>query len=152
MNQQNSALTFGSSATAEEDMSNSTAPVILCVDGEQAALWVRALILSIAGYRVLTATTGEDALRVLRVNPVDLVIIDLWQPKSTGTEVADQMKRIHPKVPVILLSGLPDLPRDSNGLTCFSPNALLRRNFSLRSVVLSPRAVRPALRVSDDQG
>ena len=91
-------------------MSNSTAPVILCVDGEHMALWVRALILSIAGYRVLTAATGEDALRVFRLNPVDLVIIDLWQPNGTGTEVVDQMKRIHPKVPVILLSGLADLP------------------------------------------
>lgn len=64
-------------------MLNSTTPVILCVDGEPVALQVRALILSIAGYRVLTATTGEDALRVFRLNPVDLVIIDLWQPKST---------------------------------------------------------------------
>ena len=91
-------------------MSNSTAPVILCVDGEQVALWVRALILSIAGYRVLTATTGEDALRVFRLNPVDLVIIDLWQLKSTGTELVGQMKQIHPKVPVILLSALADLP------------------------------------------
>jgi OmpR family response regulator RpaB len=71
---------------------------------------VRALVLSVAGYRVLTATIGEDALRVFRLNPVDLVIIDLWQLKSTGTEVVDQMKWIHPKVPVILLSRLADLP------------------------------------------
>ncbi len=91
-------------------MPNSTPPVILCVDGERVALQARALILSIAGYRVLTATNGEDALRVFRLNPVDLVIVDLWQPKSTGTEVVDQMKRIHPKVPVILLIGLEDLP------------------------------------------
>ena len=91
-------------------MSNSTPPVILCVDGEHVALWVRALLLSIAGYRVLTATTGEDALCVLRLNPVDLVIFDLWQHKSTGMEVVDQIKRIHPQVPVILLSGLADLP------------------------------------------
>ncbi len=73
-------------------------------------LWVRALILSIAGYRVLTAATGEDALRVFRLNPVDLVIIDLWQTESTRTEVVDQMKRIHPQVPVILLSRLADPP------------------------------------------
>jgi DNA-binding response OmpR family regulator len=91
-------------------MSNSTPPVVLCVDGEHVALQARALILSTAGYRVLTATAGEDALRVFRLNPVDLVIIDLWQPKSTVIEVVDQMKRIHPKVPVILLIGLAELP------------------------------------------
>lgn len=91
-------------------MTNSIAPLILCVDGERAALLVRALVLSRAGYRVLTATNGEDALRMFQLNPVDLVIIDLWQPEGTGTQVAGEMKRIHPKVPVILLIGLMDLP------------------------------------------
>ena len=91
-------------------MLNSITPVILCVDGEHVALQARALILSVAGYRVLTATTGEDALRVFRLNSVDLVIIDLWRPKSTVMEVVDQMKQAHPKVPVILLSGPAELP------------------------------------------
>jgi CheY-like chemotaxis protein len=91
-------------------MLNSTTPVILCVDGDHVALQVRALILSTAGYRVLRATTGEDALRVFRLNSVDLVIIDLWQPKNTVMQVVDQMKQVHPKVPVILLSGVAELP------------------------------------------
>lgn len=91
-------------------MLNSTTPVILCVDGDHVALQVRGLILSTAGYRVLTAATGEDALRVFRLNPVDLVIIDLWQPKITVMDVVDKMKQVHPKVPVILLSGVAELP------------------------------------------
>ena len=91
-------------------MSNSTAPVVLCVDGEHTALWVRALLLSIAGYRVFTAPNGGDALRMFRLNLADVAIIDLWRPECTGTEVAAEMKRTHPKVPVILLSGLVDPP------------------------------------------
>ena len=91
-------------------MSNLIAPYILCVDGDHAALMVRALLFSQAGYRVLTAMTANDALRVFRLNPVDLVIIDLWQPKSTQAEVAREMKRIRPEVPIILLNGLLELP------------------------------------------
>ncbi len=91
-------------------MSNSISPVILCVDGEHTALWVRALILSAAGYRVLTAANGEEALRMFGLNPVDVVIIDLWQPECKGAEVVVEMKQGHPKVPIILLSGLADLP------------------------------------------
>jgi CheY-like chemotaxis protein len=87
-------------------MSNPDAPLVLCVDGEIAALQVRALLLSIAGYRVLTARNGGDALRILQLNSVDLVIIDLWQPECTGTDVAREIKRIQPGTPVILLSGL----------------------------------------------
>ena len=94
-------------------MSNSTAPLILCVGGEHVALQVRSLLLSGAGYRVLAAKNGEEALRIFRLNPVDLVIIDLWQPEGTGSEMLGEMKRIHPKVPVILLTELMDLPLGS---------------------------------------
>lgn len=91
-------------------MSNSNAPLVLCVDGEYAALQVRCLLLSSAGYRVVTARNGEDALQVLQLNPVDVVIIDLWQPECMGQRVAKEMKRIQPGIPVILLSGLMDAP------------------------------------------
>jgi CheY-like chemotaxis protein len=133
-------------------MSNSTAPVILCVDGEDKALWVRSLILSVAGYRVLTATTGEEALRMFRLNPVDVVIIDLWQPKSTGTGVVDQMKQIRPKVPVILLIGLADLPSgfeqaDLLLTKCITPPELLA---AISSVL--PKAVQPPQRASTNDG
>ena len=122
-------------------MSNSTPPVILCVDGEHQALWVRSLILSVAGYRVLTATTGEEALRTFRLNPVDVVIIDLWQPECIGAEVAGRMKQIHPKIPIILLSGLADLPSglEQAGLVltkCITPPEFLA---AVSSVIANSR-------------
>ena len=92
------------------DMSNLNAPLVLCVDGEYAALQVRSLLLSSAGYRVVTARNGGDALQILQLNPVDLVIIDLWQPGGTAPMAAKEIKRVHPKVRVILLSGLMDPP------------------------------------------
>jgi DNA-binding response OmpR family regulator len=98
---------------------------------------VRALLLSSAGYRVLTAANREDALRVFRLNPVDLVIIDLWRNQSCGMDVLGEMKRINPKVPVTLWSGLTNLPSgfeqaDLHLTKCITPTEFLA---AIRSVV-----------------
>jgi DNA-binding response OmpR family regulator len=62
--------------------------VILCVDDEVPALEIRCLILSIAGYEVLTAADGVDALELFRCIPVDLVIADYWLP-GLDARIAD---------------------------------------------------------------
>jgi DNA-binding response OmpR family regulator len=84
--------------------------VILCVDDELTGLTARRLLLSIAGYSVLTATTANTALKMFNLNPVDLVITDHLLPDLTGAELASEMKRLKPAVPIVLLTGLVDLP------------------------------------------
>lgn len=85
---------------------------ILYVEDEPTALRVHALILSRAGYQVLTATSGKAALKLFLLNCVDLVIVDQLLPDLTGAEVAGEMKRIHSEVPVILFTGLGDPPAE----------------------------------------
>jgi len=70
----------------------------------------RRLLLSIAGYTVLTATSCESAIKLFACNHVDLVITDHLLPDSTGAELASGMKRLKPEVPIVLLTGLVDLP------------------------------------------
>ena len=91
----------------------SNTPVILCVDDEVPALAIRCLILSTAGYEVLTAADGVGALQLFRCVPVDLVITDYWLPGLTGVQVAAEMKRLKPAIPVILLSGVVEAPPGS---------------------------------------
>ena len=74
---------------------------------------LRQVLLSIAGYKVLTATNGESAMRLFTLNHVDLVITDQLPPGRTGGELASEMKRLKPDVPIILYTGLEDLPRGS---------------------------------------
>lgn len=71
---------------------------------------LRKLLLSIAGYDVLTADNTQDALNIFTDNQVDLVITDQLLPGLSGTEIAREMKRIKPQVPIILFTGLTELP------------------------------------------
>src|SRR5271166_7057113 len=84
--------------------------MILCVDDETTGLTARRLLLSIAGYTVLTATSCNTATKLFACNHVDLVITDHLLPDSTGAELASEMKRLKPEVPIVLLTGLVDLP------------------------------------------
>jgi len=80
------------------------------VDDEQIGLTARRLLLSIAGYTVLTATSGAAALRLFSCNHVNLVITDHLLPDLTGAELTSQMKQLKPEIPIVLLTGLVDPP------------------------------------------
>jgi len=86
---------------------------ILCIDDEVAGLKVRRLLLESAGHRVLEAPNGQDGIKIFRSQPVDLVILDYWMPGMRGTDVAGELKRINPAVPIVILSALAQLPGES---------------------------------------
>ena len=95
----------------EEVLSNTG--VILCVDDEVAALALRSLVLTSAGYEVLTAADGAAALELFRCIQIDLVITDYRLPGLTGAQMAAEMKRLKPNVPIVLFSGLVEAPPGS---------------------------------------
>ena len=84
--------------------------LILAVDDESSGLYFRKLILEHSGHTVLSATTVDEALNLFRNNPVDLVVTDHLLGRQTGMEMAKEMKRTKPSVPVILLSGTSSVP------------------------------------------
>src|SRR5712691_6795863 len=87
--------------------------VILLIDDEATPLSCRTLLLQGEGYSVLTASSAEEALRVFRENHVDLVMSDHLLGDATGAEIAAQMKRLKPDVPVIIYSGVIEIPEDA---------------------------------------
>lgn len=91
-------------------MSEAKPRVILCVDDDPKALIARRLVLSSAGYDVLTAFSGEDAMRVLHRRRVDLVIADAFLPRFTGAQITNAIKSHDPQIRVVLLTAAPELP------------------------------------------
>jgi len=93
--------------------------VILCVDDEPNSLILRKLVLEKAGYRVLTASSVNQALEVLSSARIDLVLSDQLMPGGTGTELARQVKTRFPGLPVILISGVNEIPPDAENADLF---------------------------------
>jgi CheY-like chemotaxis protein len=87
--------------------------LILCVDDEENQLAVRKLVLEQAGYAVLAASSGQQALALLAGHPIDLVLSDHLMPGLTGTELARQIKAGNPDLPVILISAVNEIPEDA---------------------------------------
>lgn len=113
-------------------MSAPRKPVILCVDDEMNPLLLRKSVLQKAGYEVMTATSGKEALLVTTSYTVDLVLSDYLMPNMSGAELAAQIKAQNPKLPIVLLSGVNELPMDSDIADLFlskieGPDALCRR-------------------------
>jgi two-component system response regulator CpxR len=81
---------------------------ILCVDDNEQALSVRKFLLETRGYKVVTATSGAEALAVLRKasqGSVDLLLTDLGMPVLDGNDLILQAKLLHPALPALLLTG-----------------------------------------------
>jgi len=94
-------------------------PVILCVDDEDNPLVLRKLVLEKAGYEVATAHYGDEALQVMDRRLIDLVVSDHLMPGLTGVELAQVIKNRHPKTPIILISGVNDIPIDAEFADAF---------------------------------
>lgn len=92
---------------------------ILCLDDEPVGLAVRATVLRYAGYTVLAASSPEEALHILADQHVDIVISDYLLQDCTGTQVAAAMKQIRPQIPILILSGLVELPEGMEYADCF---------------------------------
>jgi CheY-like chemotaxis protein len=83
---------------------------VLCVDDEKIGLRVRKIMLESHGFKVLTASSGEQGLEVFDKHDVDLVVLDYYMPGLNGGQVAAEMRRRRPDVPIIFLSAYFSLP------------------------------------------
>jgi len=77
---------------------------ILVVDDEQAVRLSLAELLSMEGYQVTTAASGEEALRYLNETTFDLVLLDLIMPGIGGLQVMDIARQSTPDTVIIMLT------------------------------------------------
>jgi len=91
-------------------MKSADAKTVLCVDDEKIGLRVRKIMLEGHGFRVLTATSGEQGLSLLEKHQIDLLILDYYMPGMNGGDVAAEVRRRKPDLPIIFLSAYFSLP------------------------------------------
>jgi len=78
---------------------------ILCIDDEPDGLKVRCKLLEKAGYRVITAASPPEGIRLFAAEHIDLVVLDYWMADLRGIQLAERLKRTKRRVPIIMLSG-----------------------------------------------
>jgi CheY-like chemotaxis protein len=81
-------------------------PIILCVDDEPANLKLLENILVPRGYEVVSVASGEDALRMIKTRPIDLVLMDLMLPGMDGLQVSRKIKNNKKvrDIPIIMIT------------------------------------------------
>jgi len=83
---------------------------ILLVEDEDDVRELTREILEMAGYTVLEAAPGDEALRLCRdsARPIDLLLTDVVMPQMSGPELARRILELRPRTKVVYMSGYPD--------------------------------------------
>jgi CheY-like chemotaxis protein len=80
-------------------------PSILFVDDSEEILEICQTMLEAGGYRVFTATSGTEALKILQEHPINAAIVDNIMPRMNGIDLAREIKRFASDVLVVMYSG-----------------------------------------------
>jgi len=94
------------------------------------------------GYTVLEASHGPEALEMLEAKPtpVDLLLTDVVMPKMSGTELADRVRREHPGVRVLYMTGYAANALGERGV--LKPNAaVVQKPFTANDLAARVREV-----------
>ncbi len=122
---------------------------VLVVDDDDTLGSVLAEYLQRSGHRPRRVGDGEQALRVLEAEPIDLMILDIMLPAIDGLEVCRRARRTWPELPIVMLTALGEAEDRIAGLEVgaddyvtkpFSPRELMLR---VDSVLRRSRRVDP---------
>ncbi len=84
--------------------------IVLLIDDDPVDLAAGRILLESSDYGVLAVRSGQEGLDRLRTDPVDVVVSDLCMPGLSGEAVVEAVRRNHPDIPVIVVTGHGDIP------------------------------------------
>lgn len=77
-------------------------PLILCVEDDESTCELISVWLGMNGYRVTSAGTVAEGLRLARERRFSLYLLDTQLPDGTGDELCEEIRRFDPDTPVII--------------------------------------------------
>ncbi len=123
---------------------------ILLVDDDPALLEVTTIVLASEGYKVLTAEDGAGALRVVGQESLDLVVLDVMLPKTSGFEVLKKIRQ-QADVPVIMLTAKSQSVDKVVGLE-LGADDYITKPFDTKELLARIRAILRRLRQQSGRG
>lgn len=128
---------------ALSESTHASPATILAVDDDRTILGLVKAVLQTAGYSVLLADSGRNAIQVFEGStiPVHLLLTDVIMPDLTGPVVAERLRTKQPDLPVLFMSGFHDADLVQQFVTNKGFN-LLTKPFTMESLL---RGVQSAL-------
>lgn len=121
---------------------------ILVVDDDQDILKLISMRLDAAGYNTVAASDGEKAMAVISLKRPDLIVSDLRMPAMDGIALLDAVHKLHPTLPMIILTAHGSIP-DAVHATQHGAYSFLTKPFDSQELL---QLVASALRISGSQG
>lgn len=114
---------------------------VLVVDDEQGLAMALSRVLVNAGIEAVAATSADAAIAAMQAGPIDVVVTDIAMPDRDGLGLLRDIRRIDIDVPVLLMTGAPDL---ESAISAVKLGALeyLTKPFDLQTFVASVRNAR----------
>lgn len=78
---------------------------ILLVEDEEAARTLMERMLTVSGYKVVSVSSGSDAIAIMERENFNLIVSDLFMPDKTAIEIIQESRRISPATEVIVITG-----------------------------------------------
>jgi len=109
---------------------------VLIVEDEESLLKLETILLTVKGYEVSGASTGNAAMEKLSGGAFDLVLLDIMLPDIDGYEVCRQIKEDprHADIPVVMLTAMKSIEDQERGTTC-GADAYLTKPFKSALII-----------------
>ena len=113
-----------------------TEHILLVDDEEQIALMVQEMLERL-GYRVTSRTSSVEALKAFQAQPdiFDLVITDMAMPNMTGTELAPELLKVRPDIPIIICTGFSEIVNEDKAM------AMGIREYLMKPIIRNEMAI-----------
>ncbi|MCL4351389.1 MAG: response regulator transcription factor [Firmicutes bacterium] len=121
-------------------MGGAAAPNLLVVDDEQHIRELCRIYLEKAGYSIIEAGSGAQALELLQRHTIDLVVLDIMLPEVDGWQVLKAIRQRDVWLPVVMLTAVGEEENRIEGLEAGADDYLIKP-FSPRELVARVRAV-----------
>lgn len=115
---------------------------ILVIDDDAKDRGLIGAVLGERGYEVISAENGRTGLMLCHRQHPDAVVLDLRMPEMDGRSVLQQLRTLHPSLPVVVFSGHCTEEVEQEVLNC-GATAFIKKAFSLDHLGLALQEVLP---------
>jgi DNA-binding NtrC family response regulator len=119
-------------------------PKCLIVDDSESMLQLLCMFMENLGFEPLTARDGDEGIVVVRSQHPDLVVSDIHMPNRNGLLLLQDIRRLNPQLPVILITGYVSYKSDLSLIT-EEPDAFMEKPFTMEQLRETVTRLQPGI-------